>query len=496
MIEQQTSLMLSPYAELYDKLIPKDNYLRRINELVDFSFILEALEKRYCMNNGRNAIHPIRMFKYLLLKQIYNLSDVDIVERSKTDLALKYFLDYAPEDDVINPSSLTKFRKLRLEAEHEEVNLLDLLIQKTVEIALEQGVIESKTIIVDATHTSSRFCAKSADEYLKEKAKLVRKTVYKYDESMKEKFPEKPTRDDVNETRSYCEELLETIEKEDTIKDIPAVKEKMNFLQEVLTDCKEEVTQSNDPDARIGYKSQDHAFFGYKTHLAVTKERLITAATVTTGEKSDGKYLKELVDKSRTAGMEIDTVIGDTAYSGTDNLQFAHGEGNFQLISKLHPVITNGKHKKDTGFVFNKDADMYACPAGHLAVKKKVKYRKPGDNRNHQLSYYFDVSICNTCPLREGCYKGTKTKSFSIAMKANQHVEHEKFQETELFKSLAKDRYIVEAKNGELKNQHGYNRARNSGLFGMELQSATTIFGVNLKRITKLIDQKEEKKKE
>ncbi|MCG1030341.1 transposase, partial [Virgibacillus halodenitrificans] len=137
--------------------------------------------------------------------------------------------------------------------------------------------------------------------------------------------------------------MLEVIEKEEAIKGVPAVKEKVNYLQEVLTDCQTEATQSSDPDARIGHKSQDHAFFGYKSHLAVTKERIITAASVTTGEKSDGKYLKELVNKSRAAGMDVDTVIGDTAYSGTDNLTFAQQEGNFQFITKLHPVITNGK---------------------------------------------------------------------------------------------------------------------------------------------------------
>ena len=48
------------------------------------------------------------MFKYLLLKSIYDLSDVDVVERSKYDMSFKYFLDMAPEDEVINPSSLTK----------------------------------------------------------------------------------------------------------------------------------------------------------------------------------------------------------------------------------------------------------------------------------------------------------------------------------------------------------------------------------------------------
>lgn len=55
----------------------------------------------------------------------------------------------------------------------------------------------------------------------------------------------------------------------------------------------------------------------------MSDERIITAAVVTTGEKSDGKYLQELVEKSKETGMTIDTVIGDTAYSEKDNIQYA-----------------------------------------------------------------------------------------------------------------------------------------------------------------------------
>ena len=111
------------------------------------------------------------MFKYLLFKSIFDLSDVDVVERSKYDMSFKYFLDMAPEDAVINPSSLTKFRKLRLK----DVGLLDLLIQKTVEIALEKEIIKSKSIIVDATHTKARYNQKSPKEFLMEKSKLYEK---------------------------------------------------------------------------------------------------------------------------------------------------------------------------------------------------------------------------------------------------------------------------------------------------------------------------------
>ncbi len=66
---------------IYDLVVPKDNILRQINELVDFSFVLEELKYKYCLDNGRNAVPPIRMFKYFLLKSIFDLSDVDVVER-------------------------------------------------------------------------------------------------------------------------------------------------------------------------------------------------------------------------------------------------------------------------------------------------------------------------------------------------------------------------------------------------------------------------------
>ena len=187
MIQNQQTMILSPYMALYDMVVPKNNILRKINELVDFSFVYEELESKYCLDNGRAAISPIRMFKYLMLKAIYDLSDVDIVERSKDDMSFKYFLDMAPEDPVIEPSSLTKFRKLRLQ----DVNLLDLLIEKTVGIAIENGIIKSKSIIVDSTHTKARYNQKTPREVLLHYSKNLRKAVYRIDENLKSIMPAK-----------------------------------------------------------------------------------------------------------------------------------------------------------------------------------------------------------------------------------------------------------------------------------------------------------------
>jgi hypothetical protein len=483
MISNQLPLNLSPFMAIYDIVVPKDNMLRQINDLIDFSFVHEELQSKYCLDNGRNAVPPIRMFKYLLLKSIFDLSDVDVVERSKYDMSLKYFLDMAPEDGVIDPSSLTKFRKLRLK----DVNLLDMLIQKTVEIALEKEIIKSSAIIVDATHTKSRFNQQSPKEILMEKAKLLRKVVYQIDETMKEKFPPKTTTNELEDELEYCQKVIDIVEKEEVIREYPKVKEKLNYLKEIVTDHHEHLQLSNDPDARVGHKTVDSSFFGYKTHIAMSEERIITAAVITTGEKSDGKQLQTLITKSRETGMEIDMVIGDTAYSEKENIQYANAN-ELQLVSKLNPMITQGARKKEDEFIFNKDAGMYVCKAGHMAIRKARTGTK-NVGRNQVDTYYFDIDKCKRCPLKDGCYKeGAKSKTYSVSIKSTEHSEQKTFQESEYFKEKAKERYKIEAKNSELKHRHGYNVAASSGLVGMEIQGAMAIFTVNLKRILKLKD--------
>ena len=483
MLAQQQKIQFSTFSGLYDLIIPKDNLLRKINDLIDFTFIYDELLDKYCPNNGRTAESPIRMFKYLLLKTIYTVSDVDVVERSQYDMSFKYFLDMAPEESVIDPSSLTKFRKLRLK----DADLLNLLIGKTVSIALEKGIIKSRSIIVDATHSLSRSNPYSALEVLRERSKLLRKAVYSIDEDMKERMPKKNDSGELEKELAYCKVLEELIESDQTLSSIPSVKEKLNLLKETVEDTQENYTLSKDTDARTGHKSADSKFFGYKTHLAMTEERIITAAVVTSGEKGDGPELPILLEISQENGIEVDTVIGDSAYSGRENLKLKDKEDqNIKIVAKLNPSISQGTRKGEDKWDYNKDADMFVCPAGHLAVRK-ARQGKRNIGKNQSYTYYFDVEKCKTCPLRDGCYKpGTKTKTYAVTIKSTIHQEQQIFQETDYFKEKAKHRYKIEAKNSELKNVHGYGRATSYGITNMQMQGALAIFTVNLKRILKL----------
>ena len=251
MLSQQQDLVLSEYSALYDIVVPQDNLLRRINGLVDFSFVYQELLDKYCSDNGRMAESPIRMFKYLLLKVIYDISDVDVVERSRYDMSFKYFLGMAPEADVINPSSLCKFRKLRLK----DMDLLNLLIKKTVDIAIDKGIIKSRTIIVDATHTGSRSNPYTPIEILRLRSKQLRKALYNADEDIKETLPKKNEDDDLVHELDYTKGLLDIVSANAGVAEVPAVKQRINMLKETLEDIEDHYTTSKDEDARIVHKS-------------------------------------------------------------------------------------------------------------------------------------------------------------------------------------------------------------------------------------------------
>ena len=86
-------------------------------------------------------------------------------------------------------------------------------------------------------------------------------------------------------------------------------------------------------------KTADTSFFWYKTHIAMTSERIITATIITStiitsGEKHDGKELRKLVEKSQANGIEVEAVIGDGAYSEKENIEYCE-DNNIKRIIKL-----------------------------------------------------------------------------------------------------------------------------------------------------------------
>lgn len=292
------------YNELYDILIPKDDFWRQLNNMIDFSFVADILKDKYPSTIGKTDEDIIRMFKYLLLKSYFKLSDNGLIERTMPDMLFKYFLEYDPrEKKLIDPSLLTKFRHEVLIASDE--SLIDKLIEQTVKLALEKGIIEAKNKIVINT-TNKMFKNVSLKDQLIKQTNNLTKIIHKIDATIPEKIPKiNETSNSLQDQIDYTKELLDLLTEDGIFENIPPIKEQINYLQETMEDI--ELKYSKDQ------KTKDEC----QTLIAISKEKIITAATMTSGKNLSEKELTTLIEKSQNNGIEA--IIEDFEYKNIEN---------------------------------------------------------------------------------------------------------------------------------------------------------------------------------
>lgn len=480
----QQKLQLSPYQGLYDMIIPKNHLLRKVKENIDFSFVNPMLRKQYCENFGRPAKEPEMMFKLMFLKKIYDLSDEKLISSAQTDMAYKYFLDLDPEAKMIDPSLLTRFRKTRITED-----ILEEMLRETVRQAIGKGVIKSTTVIVDSTHTIANAHAKTVTQTLRELSKQLRRKIYCEMFELSEKFPDKPGETaELAEEIEYTYKLLEAIEKDVKQSKKDCLIEIYEHIKGLLnTDRIREIRSKSDEDARFGHKTATSTFFGYKNHLAMSEERIITGIEVTDGAEPDGRQLPTLLEKCLKNGMHVKEIIGDMAYVSKDNLDTCR-EKRVTFFSRTNTAVAAAASSTlEEGFSFNKDAGLLQCPAGELAMRVE---KRIAENGNTYLRYVYSKIKCRKCPLCESCRVGkskAKGRSYRITQASEKNRERLEFEASEIFLERMKVRHRIEEKNGEMKVAHGLNRADSVGLKAMQLQMYFTAFVVNVKRIVKVL---------
>ena len=437
----QMKLTLSPYQGLIDIVVPKDHLLRRIKENIDFSFVNPMLRKQYCENFGRPAKEPEMMFKLMFLKKLYDLSDERLIGSAQTDMAYKYFLDLDPEDGIMDPSLLTKFRKTRITED-----ILEEMLKETIRQAIEKKLIKSTAIIVDSTHTNASVRPKTVTQVLRELSKQLRREIYREMVELAKKFPEKlgataEVSDEIEYTRQLLENMgTEILQSENT--QLIELYERIKALLE--TDRIREIRPKDDEDARFGHKTPTSTFYGYKNHFAMTEERIIAGIEVTSGEAPDGKQLQTLIEKSKKNGIKVKKFIGDMAFVSKDNLEYCGEE--ITLIAKSNPVIAGLAAPKNDGFELN-------------------------------------------CPLKTSCPAVRKSENtYCVTVLNERNKARLEFEQTEEFGRRMEIRYRIEEKNAELKQAHGLRTADSAGLEAMRLQTFFTAFAVNIKRMVKLME--------
>ncbi len=141
---QFTNSMFGSYA--YDSIINRnqDHILVKMNKLIDWSFVEDEVAKRYSVK-GQKAIHPVRMFKLLIVQSFFNLSDRETMSNADCNIIYRYFVGLGMTEDVPHWTELGKF-KARI-----GVDAFERLFYQVLEEAERLGIKISNKRNADAT---------------------------------------------------------------------------------------------------------------------------------------------------------------------------------------------------------------------------------------------------------------------------------------------------------------------------------------------------------
>ena len=59
-----------------DSMVPQDHMLRLIDKAINWNFIYDLVEDKYCQNNGRPSMDPVMLIKIPFIQYLYGIKSM------------------------------------------------------------------------------------------------------------------------------------------------------------------------------------------------------------------------------------------------------------------------------------------------------------------------------------------------------------------------------------------------------------------------------------
>jgi hypothetical protein len=188
-------------------------------------------------------------------------------------------------------------------------------------------------------------------------------------------------------------------------------------------------------------------------------------------------------------GVTVERAIADGAYgSGKNRADCAEHPGHpIDLLSPMRQP--NDPEIDKSAFSIDDQTQTATCPKGQTVSAKSVE---TDEQERTALSFVFNRTICEKCPLFARCVRGKSTgRTVSTSFFENYLRDARQRQETDEFKELYRLRPRIEGKQAELVS-HGLRNTRYIGKPKRRLQRLWLAAAINLKRIFKLAELRDQ----
>ncbi|MDQ6438341.1 IS1182 family transposase [Mesorhizobium sp. LHD-90] len=425
-----------------DQLVPSDHLLRKIDRVIDFSFIHDLTAPLYCADNGRPPLDPTLMFKALFIGYLFGVrSERQLVREIEVNVAYRWFLRLKLTDKVFDASTLSQNRRRRYQDETVAQSIFDRIVEQ----AIRAGLVDGTVLYTDSTHLKANANRGKYD------LAVVAKSRADYWDALDAAIDE--------ERAAHGQKPLREKERQ------PAVKETK--------------VSRTDPEAGYMVREGKPKGFFYLDHRTVDAAHAIITDTFATPVVHDSVvYLSRLDRQVERFGFDVGAVGLDAGYATAGIARGLEERKLRGVTGYRRPTPPKPGMMGPSAFAFEEEADGYRCPQDQLLAYATT-------DRNGYRHYRSDPAICRTCPLLASCTTSAKAQRTIV-----RHVWTEAKERTDANRKTAWGKAVyrrrketVERSFADAKQLHGHRYARFRGLTRVRVQCLLTAAAQNIKKI-------------
>lgn len=444
-----------------DDMVPENHLLRIIDKAINWNFIYELVESKYSQETGRPSMDPVMLIKIPFIQYLYGIRSMrQTIKEIEVNVAYRWFLGLSMLDKVPHFSTFGKNYSRRFK----DTDLFEQIFSRILEECYKFKLIDPSEVFVDATHVKARANNKKMQKRIAHEEALF------YEEMLKK---------EINEDREAHEKkpLKDKNDKDDN--DNTPSSGNGNSKEKMIK------ASTSDPESGWFHKGEHKSVFAYAVETACDKNGWILGYTVHPGNLHDSRTFKSIYDKIKHIGIK--TLIVDAGYKTPGIAKLLIDDGINPLFPYKRPMTKEGFFRKYE-YIYDEYLDSYICPNDQL-----LPYRTT--NRDGYREYKSCGEACVSCPYLAQC-----TESKDHVKVITRHIWEpymeicEDIRHTLGMKDLyGKRKETIERIFGTAKENHGFRYTQMFGKARMEMKVGLTFACMNLKKLAKMIQLRDEK---
>lgn len=445
-----------------DMLVPADHLLRKIDKAIDFSFIYDLVEEKYSADTGRPSLDPVMLIKIPLIQYMFGIKSMrQTIKEIEVNMAYRWFLGLDFYDEVPHFTTFGKNYKRRFEG----TDLFEQIFEQILFQCLKQGLVDTSSIFVDATHVKACANKKKAKKIL-----VAKKAARHYDEQLKK---------EINDDREAHGKKPLKDDSDDHDEDGNG-----GASGDAADDLKEIKVSETDPESGWFHKGDHQEVFAYSVESACDKHGWMLGYTIHPGNEHDSKTFPVIYEKLKK--FSPTHIIADAGYKTPAIAKMLIDDGVAPIFPYKRPMTKEGFFRKHE-YVYDEYYDCYICPNNQV-----LKYSTT--NREGYREYKSNPAVCASCQNLSKC---TNSKGHQKLVTRHIWEPYMDFCEELRLSTGMKDLYdkrkeTIERNFGTAKESHGMRYTQQIGKEKMSMKVALTFACLNIKKLANIMAKRAE----